>query len=407
MTPAFRSLVLAAGLTYASVFGFARFAYSVMLPAMRDDFGATVATMGMLASSNLMGYVLGSGLAMLLTARFRTDRVSLAGLVSVCAGLLLLAVTPGPGGALVLMFVLGVGSALAFIATTAMVSNAVPERRGRLLGFATAGIGLGTTGCSLVIAFLLEIGDDGWRWSWFALGVLLTAAVPWIHRTVSSADRERVASSGAANTDDKPTWGAVARHRRLWVFPMYVCWGAGYIVYVMFVTAFLHDERGLSVGTAALIYSVIGVAAIFGGPLVGPLSDRLTRPPLMALTMATCAGGTALLVVADTVGLYLVSAVLFGMPISAIGTLIAAYVGDLWRPIEQGPIFAGVTLLFGIAQAVTPAVVGIVTDRVGTLTPAFLFAVAILLLGAVISLVLPGRSEPPVREAKGHEPCSI
>ena len=389
MTKSTRSLVLTGALAYAGVFALARFSFSVLLPAMQEDLGTTVSVMGYLASCNLGGYVTGSGLALLLTSRYRNDRVALAGLATCCVALFVMALTPSAALAFPVMAVLGVGSALGFIATTAVLNRALSERRGRSLGLATAGIGIGTVTCSVLISGLLRIGPDGWRVSWFVLGVVMTLTLPVIARTLSRAEHENRTAHPAGDEPAAAILAAMAPSRRILIVPVYMLWGIGYVVYATFLTAFLHDERGLAVESAALIYSLTGVSTIVGGPIAGPLSDRYGRRLMIAVSCVVCAASVLLLLASYSLPAYAVSALLFGMPISAMGTLVAAYVGDLWNGVEQGPVFGSVTMLFGLTQTAGPTLVGFTVIATGTLTTGLVASIVAVLIAAASAALLP------------------
>ena len=56
-------IVLAGALTIFSCFGLARFAFGMLLPAMRDGLGLSIDDMGFLSTGNFAGYLIAVGLA--------------------------------------------------------------------------------------------------------------------------------------------------------------------------------------------------------------------------------------------------------------------------------------------------------------------------------------------------------
>lgn len=68
--------------------GFARFAYGLILPAMREDLGWTYAQAGWLNTANALGYVTGAVLTMVLITRISPARLFSFGLVTTACALL-------------------------------------------------------------------------------------------------------------------------------------------------------------------------------------------------------------------------------------------------------------------------------------------------------------------------------
>ena len=71
MTPATRNWLILAGLTLGVCVtnGFARFAYGLLLPAMRAELGWSYTQAGWLNTANALGYVLGAVVTLLLLRR--------------------------------------------------------------------------------------------------------------------------------------------------------------------------------------------------------------------------------------------------------------------------------------------------------------------------------------------------
>ena len=70
LRPAWQAARLALGT--ASALGFARFAYGLLLPAMRDDLGWSLSAAGMLATANGLGYLFGALVTTAIAARLGT-----------------------------------------------------------------------------------------------------------------------------------------------------------------------------------------------------------------------------------------------------------------------------------------------------------------------------------------------
>ena len=100
-------------LAIAVVNGFGRFAYALILPAMREDLLWDYAASGWLNTANSIGYALGGLSGMLLLTRYRSSRLFIVGLVATIACVAAVGLTRNLSWMLLWRFIAGVGSVLA------------------------------------------------------------------------------------------------------------------------------------------------------------------------------------------------------------------------------------------------------------------------------------------------------
>ena len=113
---AFIPLALALCLAPAIAIGFGRFAYALILPAMRTDLRWTYSQSGGFNTANAVGYLLGALIAAPLIVRLSARRALLGGLLAVVAALALSALGSVYGVALLARALVGTAGAVAFIA---------------------------------------------------------------------------------------------------------------------------------------------------------------------------------------------------------------------------------------------------------------------------------------------------
>lgn len=109
---------------------FARLAYGLVLPAMREDLALSYTQAANLGTVTAMGY-----LALLLYAggfagRFGGKRAIVAGLSLVAAGFLMMSLASAYDWLLLAMTLLGFGTAFAFIPLISLLGSWYPERGG-------------------------------------------------------------------------------------------------------------------------------------------------------------------------------------------------------------------------------------------------------------------------------------
>jgi MFS family permease len=381
-------LILVSFLAISVVFGCCRFAYSVVLAPMRVGLDADRATMALLATANLVGYVVGSGAA---AARRGAGRAALVPSFWICAVLFVaLAAVPSTTLAAPLLLGLGIASGLGFVGVTEVLSTAPLTGRGRALGWAMSGIGGGIVLSSGWAAALFAVNPTGWRVAWLGLGGY-AALVAWaVHRTFGARLPAEAADPGTPA-------GAVAR-RRWVIFPVYLSWGLGYVIHATFLPEFLHEERGVSTGTASLLFGLSGASMLLASPVIGRVADRFGRTAMFAFCLACAVVAVGLVVTLRSMPAYAGASLLFGVAVSGIGSLTPAFIADAWPAHRFAPVFGGLTAVFGIAQAAGPSVASVSIAVSGSLSTVYSGSLVILAVALAAVFALP-RQRPTVHAA--------
>jgi MFS family permease len=160
-----------------------------------------------------------------------------------------------------------------------------------------------------------------------------------------------------------------------------------------FLVARLEDDAGFTADRASAMFSVVGISAVFGGIILGPLSDRIGRRATMAGAFVAFAVST-LAILPGRQPLVALGAVGIGLSFSGLPSVIAAFVVDGTDAATYAPAYSAATLAFGVAQMAAPQVGGLIADAAGSFTPVFLLSMAIAAVGAVASARLPARAVP-------------
>jgi predicted MFS family arabinose efflux permease len=368
---------LALGPTVA--LGFARFAYALLLPVMRQDLKWSYSLAGGMNTANALGYLIGALVAGGLM-RAIGARVSFIGAL-VLTALALLA----SGSSDVYVWLLlaramaGIGGAVIFVTggvLTSHVASSVPKQSGLLLTTYYAGAGFGILLSGISLPFAIQAGND-WRSLWVVLG--LAAIVTGI---VSSLTAWRLPDQRAQTTSS----ARVSPWILVWSFVAYICFALGYIAYMTFSVAFIR-ANGAGTLEVATFWAVLGIAAMLA-PTVW--SAPITRWPAargLSATLATVALGAALPLVSSALPVMLVSAVCFG---GSFLSVVAATTALARRYLPSSAWSAGIalfTVIFAAGQSLGPLVSGMLSDGSGGLRAGLGWSAAVLALGAVIALV--------------------
>jgi MFS family permease len=146
---------------------FARFAYALLLPAMRDELHLTYAQAGALNTANALGYLAGALIAVRYVARFGNRRFFCVGMVVTMLAIIGCGLAADFVPQLVLRAIAGVSGALVFICGAVLASSLFPDRpdlsrTATAVYFGGAGAGILLSGAA--IPWLLATwGERAWR----------------------------------------------------------------------------------------------------------------------------------------------------------------------------------------------------------------------------------------------------
>ena len=381
-------VVLAAAMV-AQAFG--RFTWGVVLPEARDDLldgSNTVA--GLFGTLNVSAYLVGTIVVAWLASRSTLVGLVKIGLTLSTSGLALASVTTEPAVLASALILMGLGGAIIWIPVPGIAARQFPpERSGFATGLSGVGIGLGIVFAGRVAA-LLRDGDAAVWQTLYRIELVIAVCVFAAALFGLRSQGERPSTAGGFGG-----FGALRRVQAWKALTLaYSAYGFSYILVISFVVARLEDDAGWSPDRAALVFSVIGVAVVFGGLTIGTLSDRVGRRRMMIFAFVSWAASSLAFLV-DSLPLALVAAVMVGVMFSGIPAAIVAHVVTYADQQSFGPVFSAATLAFGLSQAVSPQIGGAIADWRGSFTAVFVIAAAVALLGAVAAWYLP--ADEPLR----------
>ena len=383
-TGAVRTTLLVA-LAGGSGNGFGRFAFPVLLPAMKRELLSSYGSAGFVGTANVAAYLLGTIAVLVVSLRRPADQILKVGLMLSVVGMFVLATAQGLPQLALGMLCAGAGGASIFVPAPGLLRAVVPpQRRGLALGVVNAGIGL-----DMVLAAVLSRlfnhwwGEGSWRWVWAVMGglslVVLLANLLLLHppRVVSTV-RPRLSALRQA-----PGW--------LPYLAGYVLFGFGYIAFITYLPAALRDGAGFSPAHASNAFVGLGVGVTVGGVGLGRFSDRFSRKAGLLVGYSGCAL-CPLLLLSYREPWALGSALAFGVLFSGAVAVVATYLVDVLDPQDVSPGFAAVTIGFSLAQAIGPQLGGLLIDRTEGFGTTYLAAAAALGAAAMLTLLLPGRA---------------
>jgi predicted MFS family arabinose efflux permease len=365
----------------AVALGLGRFAYALLLPAMRADLGWDFAEAGSMNTANAAGYLAGALVAAPL-AKWAGGRRLFA------VTLLFTAITVAASGLtadfsmlLALRLAAGFTGALAFISGAGLVAAAATggsrSRAPTLLGVYFGGAGIGIIASAVAVPSLLD--TVGWRGGWLVLGALAIAGAALGCFVLRRSPEPAQATGARAGSG----WSPRAMAHSLFAYGLF---GAGYIAYATFIIAYLRSDEGFTAASVALFWSILGLTSVAAAFLWGPILSRLTGGWGTAATIAVVMIGAAVpLVWSRPAGAYL-SAILFGGSFLSVVAAVTAFARKAAKPHAWTAVIAVFTVVFGLGQCIGPILSGALSDGPSGVRSGLWLSVGLLAAGSIIAV---------------------
>jgi MFS family permease len=364
-----------------------RFAYTPLLPYMRDATGLSTSAAGWIASSNYLGYVAGALTANWLCGLLGLRATVRLGLVASTVTTAAMAITTSAGGWAVLRAVGGAASGWAMIAVSALVLTAAgddrrdvsraSDRRGSVANRMFAGVGVGIILSTLLIA-ACAAGTSDPAGLWLALGA---ASV------VCSLAADVLIGRADGPTPLRPPPG-----RRVPLPPdvrllvaSYACAGFGYVLTATYLVLIVRDADG-GRWLEVVAWCVVGACAAVSTWFWARVGDRRGERRALVVAHVALAGGVMSAAFAPGTAGILGSAVLLGGTFAGI-TGVGVDLARRSHPADPTRAIAAMTTAFAVGQVVGPAVGGWLADHTGTFRVPSVIAAVVLLAGGGLLLI--------------------
>jgi predicted MFS family arabinose efflux permease len=356
--------------------GLGRFAYALILPAMRDDLAWSYTQAGWINTANALGYLIGALISLKFAALVHPRKCFNVGIVFTAMMLMASGTTRQFEALLFLRLLTGISSALVFISGGLLAANVFPQGS-RLAPTAIAiyfgGAGLGILLSGAALPWLFEIrGSHSWSLAWIGMeAASLVCAVPSV---LASAMVPLPRATGQASHWKSRLLLASLLGKFLHAI--------GYIAYMTFVIAWM-KTRGSSALEISLVWAILGLAVIASPlPWRRPLNNWPGGLPL-AVAILVLAIGAALPLFGSSFAVMSVSAALVGSAVLIPPAAVTAFARRSLPPAALGSAIAGYTVVFAVGQCMGPVLTGFIADATGTLFAGLATSVLVLLAGAL------------------------
>lgn len=362
--------------------------HPALFPVFRDEFALTLQQLGFIAAIPYLGSTILS-----IPSGFFADKFGSRTVLIICfliTGTATVAISqsinPIMLTASISMIIMM--STIYHPASFSYVTKIFSEARGsQVLGIHNAG---GTLGFALgPLSLSILVGSIGWGWRslyfFWAIPIFIVIIamikIKPIERLSQeeSVDEIRTNSKNVENEKFKSLLST-----QLIIFLLFVTLRMfSGSIYSDFVPTFLHDEKGLSVTQASLVYGTVSLMGVVAGPLGGYFADRVGKKRWLMLAVsgnALCLLIAALMPSAILfIGFYFLSSFCGGCGMAANTSIITSLTPSRRRGMGYALFFLPGSLMGAIA----PIIGATIADSLGLIT---LFPISIII--SAISIVV-------------------
>jgi MFS family permease len=385
-----------------SIVGLALYGLPFYYDYMVRDFGwsRTQVTSGNALSKLVVGPLFGF-LAGWIVDRFGPRRLMLAGVLM--AGLALLGL--GAMSSLWMFYFFYLLNALGYVCggplpNQILLSQWFDRSRGKAMGFAYLGIGIGGAVVPIISYWLIQ--SLGWRSALQALGVIIIVLSLPLVALVREHPSEPPARTRKQKIAMAPA-GGVFRQPAFYLLALGSMCSIGAVGGAnQHLKLYLSLDQHYAGDEAAKIISLVLAFSIAGRLLMGWLADRVPRKNVMMLIYTLVGASVPLLFFASSHQVMYLFAAVFGIGLGGEYLIIPLIAGELFGLQVLGRVMGVILTADGIAEAVFPMLVGYLRDHNGAYGAGFLLLTGLAFVGAVAIAMLP---QP--RGAVIEEPATV
>ncbi len=391
VTASFTILFVVVGIVYYS--------FPVFYLPLINEFGWSRAevTAGFFFSILLIGPLFGISAGFLID-RHGTRRILLTGLLFAGSAFLGFAFMHSLLAYYLFYFMQTIGYVSAGpIPNQVLISHWFSRMRGRAMGLAYVGIGVGGAVAPVLARFLIR--EAGWRRAMLALsGIILLVLIPLALALVKNRPSDMglcpdgdpaPAAERATPATPATTLRQAMRTRSFWMILTGSLLSIGAVGGVIQHLQLYLGDRRFTPDRAAQVASFLLVASILGRITMGYLADRFPRKYVMLAACLMVAAGIPLLYFPTVPGTVYIFAFIFGFGMGADYMLIPLMTAECFGLASLGRLMGVILTTDAISQALAPVVVGRIYDLHRSYDSGFALLAAMAASGALAVIWIP------------------
>jgi len=266
------------------------------------------------------------------------------------------------------------------------------KARGRAMGFAYLGIGLGGALVPLLSVWLVQ--KYGWHNALRTIGVLIIVLALPLAYFVKELPNDHVPATKTPMPTAPIGWAL--RTKTFYLLAIGSMCSIGAVGGTnQHLKLFLSLDQQYAQTQAARVASLVLAFSLVGRLLMGWLADRYTKKYVMLLIYLLVAASIPLLFFASTPGAIYLFAIIFGIGLGGDYMIIPLMAAELFGVKVMGRLMGVILTADGVAEATVPMLVGNLRDQTASYTVGFSVLIALALVGAIAVTFLPRPEAKP------------
>lgn len=371
------------------IFHFMQQSFAVMLPAIKETFGISPIEIGALMAAREIAMGVSSLPGGVLSDRLGRFRGIIMAACMALFGLswLLIGFAPIYPLLIVGMVLVSTATSVWHLPSMAEISRRFSERKGASLAVFGIGGSFGDIFGPVITGILLSV--LAWRAVISIYAVVPLLATFWFIGAFSGFGRSRLVDATAVETHvDLKTQIRVT----LAYFKTTAIWkvnlvaglrGMCYTIYVTFLPLYMQEGLGFSSRSIGFHFGLLWAVGIVASPLMGHLSDRLGRKPVLVPALLCSATLTVMLALFGRDIMFTVIIGLLGIFLRSDYALLSAAILDIVGQRVATTMLGVLSFLRFIMAAVSPVVAGVLYQAYGMRATLF-FTAALFVISAII-----------------------
>ena len=355
--------------------GIGRFSYTPILPYMISELNLTTTEAGLIASSNYLGYLLGSLIPIFPQFPKNIRSIFIYSIFISIISLFAMGLTNTFEIFILIRFIHGVFSAFVLILGTSLIVSHVQKEGKIFLGTAHfSGVGLGMALSAIVVSYL---GFLNFKWNelWFSIGIL---AIILSFQIIKFTPIQKAEVKYNLKSKNKTNLGFSL------ITISYGLYGFGYVAFGTFISTMSRLTPGLE-KTEPYVWFVVGVTGIPSVFFWNWFGSKIGND--IGLFLANLILGLGVLfsvLINNEFGIF-ISCILFGLSFVPITSMCL---------LEGQKRFSGsfivstaiLTFSFSIGQMIGPYLSGLLTDYYGSFFFSMIISGIVLIFGSLLMI---------------------